>query len=93
MKVDRRTGQDLIRLAMRERRAPGKYDLFVWRDERDLHSIAVAWKSFTRRAIDLDDITAPDGEVMPSNAGPLPNGIERHRACYVGSFRVEKESD
>lgn len=85
MKVDRRTGQNLIRLAMRERRAPGKYDLFVWR--------AVAWKSFTRRAIDLDDITAPDGEVMPSNAGPLPNGIERHRACYVGSFRVEKELD
>ncbi|MBS0235152.1 MAG: hypothetical protein JSR99_16925 [Proteobacteria bacterium] len=90
MKLDQQTGQSLIRAAMRERHAPGKYDLFVWRNERELQSIAVAWKSYTKRTIDLENVANGDGGEIPTNAAPLPNGIERHGACYVGSFRIEK---
>ncbi len=93
MKLDRRTGQSLIRAAMRERHAPGKYDLFVWRNDRELQSIAVAWKSYTKRSIALESIAVPDGEEIPTNAAPLPNGIDRNGAFYVGSFRVDKGSD
>lgn len=92
VKLDQRTGQCLIKAAMRERRPPGKYDLFAWKEGAELQTLAVAWKTFTKRSVALE--TSPlCGEDIQTNAEPLPNGIERNLASYIGSFRVDKQLD
>ncbi len=93
MKFDQRTSQGLIKSAMRQRHPPGKYDVFAWKADRELQSIAVAWKSFTRRSVNLENITLDDGQEIETNAARLPNGIDRNAARYLGSFRIDKRSD
>ncbi len=90
MKLDQQTGNSLIKAAMSQRRAPGKYDVFAWRDGRDVLAITVAWKSFTKRSIALENVALGDGEEIQTNATPLPNGIDRNIARYIGSFRIDK---
>jgi hypothetical protein len=92
MKLDDRTGQILIKAAMRERRPPGKYDVFAWKAGADVLTLTVAWKTFTRRSVGLETARLC-GEEIQTNAEPLPNGIERNLACYVGSFRIDKRSE
>lgn len=87
-----KTAQGLIKAAMRQKHAPGKYDLFAWQDGRDLHTIAVAWKSFTKRSVALDAMTLSDGEEIQTNATPLPNGVGSRLTRYVGSFRIDKRT-
>ncbi len=89
MKLDHRTAKALIKSAMRQRHAPGKYDVFAWLEDQKVRSLAVAWKSYTRRSIDLESVGIEGGEEIPTNAAPLPNGMERNSACYVGSFRID----
>lgn len=78
---------------MRQPRSPGKYDVFAWKADRELLSIAVAWKTFTKRSVALENIALADGEEIQTNAARLPNGIDRNRARYLGSFRIDKHSD
>lgn len=87
-----KTAQGLIKAAMREKHAPGKYDIFAWQDGRDLHAIAVAWKSFTKRSVALEAMTLSDGEEIQTNTAPLPNGVGSRLARYVGSFRIDKRT-
>ncbi len=91
--MDQKTGQKLIRAAMRQRLAPGKYDLFAWDEQQEVRTLVVPWRSFTARTIGLDSVPCPDCETRPTNAAPLPNGIGRHAACYVGSFRVDRSAE
>jgi hypothetical protein len=90
VKLDHQTGQSLIKAAMSERRPPGKYDVFAWKDGAELLSLTVAWKTFTKRSIALETTAAASGEEIQTNVEPLPNGIERNLASYVGSFRIDK---
>ncbi len=90
MKLDRKTANALIKVALRQRHAPGKYDVFAWEEDRKLRSLTVAWQSYTRRSIDLEKVGIEGGEDIPTNATPLPNGMARNSACYVGSFRIDR---
>lgn len=92
MKLDQRTGHALIKLAMRQPHAPGKYDVFAWQHGHELLSITVGWKSFTKRSIALENVALDNGEEIQTNAAPLPNGIGRNGASYVGSFRIDKQA-
>ena len=89
-KLDRKTANALIKVAMRQGHPPGKYDVFAWEEDRKLHSLTVAWKSYTRRSIELENVSVEGGEDIPTNAAPLPNGMARNSACYVGSFRIDR---
>jgi hypothetical protein len=89
MKLDHQTAKTLIKAAMRQGRAPGKYDVFAWVEDQKLRSLTVAWKSYTRRSIALEGVSIDGGEEIPTNAAPLPNGMERNSARYVGSFRID----
>ena len=93
MKLDHRTGQSLIKAAMRVRRAPGKYDVFAWSDGPSVQTLTVAWKTITKRTIALETTAGCGGEEIQTNAEPLPNGIKRNLASYVGSFRIDKRLD
>ncbi|MBS0252476.1 MAG: hypothetical protein JSR78_15575 [Proteobacteria bacterium] len=85
-----KTAQGLIKAAIRQKHAPGKYDLFAWQDGRDLNAIAVAWQSFTKRSVALENMTLSDGEEIQTNSAPLPNGVGSRLTRYVGSFRIDK---
>jgi hypothetical protein len=89
MKLDVKTAKTLIKAAMREGHAPGKYDVFAWTEDQKLRSLTVAWKSYIRRSIDLENTGIDGGEQIPTNAAPLPNGRARNSAFYVGSFRID----
>jgi hypothetical protein len=93
VKLDRLMCQSLMKAALREQRLPGKYDVFAWRESHKVLSLTVAWKSFTRRSVALETTTFENGEDIQTNAEPLPNGIERNAALYVGSFRVDRPLD
>jgi hypothetical protein len=88
--MDRKTSQQLIRVAMRERHAPGKYDLFAWHEQQEICTLAVRWKTFTTRSVALDTVDGAEGEARVTNAAALPNGVGAHEACYLGSFRVDR---
>ena len=75
---------------MRERHEPGKYDVFAWTSGTELLAITVAWKSFTRRSVAVESTPLGDGEEVQTNGAPLPNGVDRNVAQYVGSFRIDK---
>jgi hypothetical protein len=92
MKFDQRTGQAVIKSAMRQPHAPGKYDVFAWLDGHKVLSVTVAWRSFTKRSIALENVALDNGEEIQTNAAPLPNGIGRNGASYVGSFRIDKHA-
>ncbi|MFT3732757.1 MAG: hypothetical protein QM780_15265 [Hyphomicrobium sp.] len=93
MKLDQQTAQSMLRAAMRVPQAPGKYDVFAWIDGDGLHTITVAWKSFTKRSVALETAVLEEGEEIQTNAGPLPNGMGRNTGRYVGSFRVDRKPD
>ena len=86
MKFDRRTGQSMIKAAMRERHARGKYDVFAWTMGGKLMTLTVAWKTFTKRSIALATTDLGTGEEVQTNAIPLPNGVDTNGAHYVGSL-------
>jgi len=81
--------QKLIRKAMREQLPPGKYDVFLWEEGGDQRSIAVAWKSYTRRAVELEAAPGENGEELMINGDVLPNGVVKGAARYIGSFRID----
>ncbi|RUP00128.1 hypothetical protein [Hyphomicrobium sp.] len=87
MKIDHKTGQKLLKAAMRERLAPGKYDVFAWAENGELQTVTVRWKSYTSRGVDIE--SGADNE-LSMNAAELPNGVARHAAYYLGSFRVDR---
>jgi hypothetical protein len=86
--MDRRTAQGILRAALKRRHAPGKYDVFAWYDGPRLSSITVAWRSYTKRAIALEDANPAFCGGFPTNGAPLPNGIEKNCALCVGTFRA-----
>jgi hypothetical protein len=88
-----KTAQGLMKAAMRQKHAPGKYDVFAWQVGADLHAIPVAWKSFTKRSVALEAMTLSDGNEIQTNAAPLPNGVGSKAARYVGSFRIDKRTE
>lgn len=89
-KIDPHAVQALIKAAMRQEHAPGKYDIFAWVENLKLRSLTIAWKSYTRRSIALESVGIDGGEEIPTNAEPLPNGMARNSASYVGSFRIDE---
>jgi hypothetical protein len=89
-KIDPHAAQALIKAAMRQEHAPGKYDVFAWVENQKLGSLTIAWKSYTRRSIALESVGIDGGEEIPTNAAPLPNGMARNTANYVGSFRIDE---
>ncbi len=93
MKVDAKTVQKLVRAAQRQSHAPGKYDVFAWRSGDEIHSLTVAWLSFTKRSIPIVSLVLADGEEISANAAPLPNGVNRHEARCIGSFRIDRRTD
>jgi hypothetical protein len=90
--LDAKAARGLVKAAMRQNHAPGKYDLFAWRDGGDLQALTVAWASFTKRSVALKAVTLSDGEEIQTNAAPLPNGIGSMEARYVASFRISKRT-
>jgi hypothetical protein len=90
MKIDPDAVRTLIRAAMRQGHAPGKYDVFAWIEDQKFRSLTIAWKSYTTRSIALESIGIDGGEEIATNATPLPNGMARNTASYVGSFRIEE---
>jgi hypothetical protein len=89
MNMDRRTAQSLLKAAMGQRPPPGKYDVFAWKEDQKYQSLTVAWKSYTKRSVALENVADDGGEEIAMNAEPLPNGRARKSASYVGSFRIE----
>ena len=87
-KIDPHAVQALIKAAKRQEHAPGKYDVFAWVEDQKLRSLTIAWKSYTRRSIALESVGIDGGEEIPTNADPLPNGMARNSASYVGFLAI-----